>query len=380
MTNMIKKKIYSYVRNIFLIIYFCIVTGCTNSFSYVASNNTLSKNTVFTVANENDPIGVSTVILEGIANLGYQAQMIHAKSIPQRMEPLPTSALGSGFFISRKGMMITNAHVVKGANSIVIQTVNGEHFEAKVVSVDKKNDIAIMQPIELYRAKKWLPLSFYKQNADLGDDIKIVGYPLSDILGQKPRVTEGIISAEVGLMDDPTRFQFSASIQPGSSGSPVLNSHYKVIGIATEKISDLYAIKKTGSIPQNINFAVKADYARMLLSSDEENIIASSSSKVNSLKDAVTSTVLVNVNSGSFSRKPSVSHVSTPESKNVVITYSYLYNWDVFHYTLSRFNMEWIDKSSGKVVANGNFSGASLQSYVDIVQSVINSVANKAGM
>ena len=204
----------------------------------------------------------------------------------------------------------------------------------------------------------------------------IIGFPLSEILGKHPRITEGIVSAKVGIMDDPTRFQVSASIQPGNSGGPILDEHFQVIGIATEKLSDLYAIKRTGSIPQNVNFGVKIDYSKMLFSDDIEKSVDANIPEINSLDDAIAATVLVAVN---VSKIPESISPSEPK-RTIFIQFNYNYYWDVFHNTLSRFNMQWVDGRTGEVIATGNFSGDSLLSYVSIVQGVLKEVFTKAGM
>mgnify|MGYP001010201712 CR=1 FL=1 len=369
------KRLSPIIRQISLFLFVGIMTGCATT-AHVSIDHIATENAIFIVSNDNDPIGVASVISEEISKRGYQVHIVHPRQKTSNQEPLPVAAFGSGFFISEDGMIISNAHVVKGASSIIVRTINDETFKAKILVTDEKNDIAILQPLESQKVTKWLTLSPFRKGANLGEKIRIIGYPLSDLLGKQPRVTEGIISAEVGLLDDPTRFQVSASIQPGNSGGPILNDDYQVVGIATEKLSDLYAVRKTGSIPQNVNFGVKADYARMLFSSGIEKSIAVNAFKVESLKDAVGSTVLVAVNVEDI---PEIAATSS-SNRRVLITYSYNYSWDVFHYTLSRFNMQWVDENSGEILANGNFSGASFLSYVGIVQGVITEVFNKAGM
>ena len=369
------KRLWPLIRKVLLLFSVGTLAGCATT-AHVAVDRASTENATFIISNENDPISVAPVISEEISKRGYQVQILNPRQKTSNQEPAPVAVFGSGFFISEDGIMISNAHVVKGANSIIVRTVDDKKFMAKILVTDEKNDISILQPLESLTVDKWLTLSQYRKGANLGEKIRIIGYPLSNLLGKHPRVTEGIISAEVGLQDDPTRFQVSASIQPGNSGGPVLNEDYQVVGIATEKLSDLYTVRITGSIPQNVNFGVKVDYARMLFNRSIEKSIADNASKTQFLKDAVASTVLVAVNVKDI---PENATISKPK-RNILITYSYNYSWDVFHYTLSRFSMQWVDENSGEVIANGNFSGASFLSYVGIVQGVIKEVFNKSGM
>ena len=92
-----------------------------------------------------------------------------------------------------------------------------------------------------------------------GVAITVIGYPLAFELGDDPRVTDGIVSAQSGYEKDPTRYQISAPIQPGNSGGPVLGPEGSVIGVAVSVLS--------GSDVQNVNFAVKNAYLKLLLES-----------------------------------------------------------------------------------------------------------------
>jgi serine protease Do len=87
-------------------------------------------------------------------------------------------------------------------------------------------------------------------------------------LSSKPKITDGIISSTAGLGDDSRYFQISAPIQPGNSGGPLLDQFGRVIGITTAKLDDSWSIKNTGSIAQNVNFAIKAIVVKAFLNSN----------------------------------------------------------------------------------------------------------------
>ncbi|MBI5327580.1 MAG: trypsin-like peptidase domain-containing protein [Deltaproteobacteria bacterium] len=343
--------------------------------AYVTADHITTKDTTFIVSNKNDPIGVAPIISEELSKLGFSVQAFHSNQKMHEYEPKLTAAFGSGFFISEDGMLISNLHVVKDASDITIKKVDGESFKARVIIADGKNDISILKPLEPIKVSKWARLG-QGGNVKIGDPIKIIGFPLIDLLGRHPRVTEGIVSADVGLMDNPTRFQVSAAIQPGNSGGPILNEKFHVIGIATEKLSDLYTLKKTGTVPQNVNFGIKINYAAALFNDDIRKSMEAKTSDVNSLEDAIEATALIVVND-----------IDTPKSvatlrqnRRILVTYSYNYAWDGFYYTLLRFNMQWIDENSGEIIANGNFSGTSFSSYETIVRNVLKEIFAKAGI
>lgn len=352
-----------------------ILCGCATTV-HVDVENMDKDSTVFIVSNENDAIGVGPVIAEEIRKRGYSVKSIYSNKKESSQKSNPKASFGSGFFISNDGLLISNAHVINDSSQIIIRKTNGEKFAAKVLITDEGNDIAILAPIDQTTTTKWLDIGQFG-NTKIGDPLKIIGYPLSNILGNHPRVTEGIISANAGLMDDPTRFQVSASIQPGNSGGPIINENFQVIGIASEKLSDLYSLKMTGTIPQNVNFGIKIDYAKILFSNHQiDQSVKAKQADISTLEDAINATALIAVNVSDIPEK----FTAAKQQKTIFINFSYNYSWDVFHYTLSRLNIQWIDQETGEVIANGNFSGGSFSSYIGIVENVIQEIFLKTGV
>ena len=103
--------------------------------------------------------------------------------------------------------------------------------------------------------------------AKLGDKVFTIGFPQPDLLGVRPKYSEGVIAALTGLEDDATRMQVSIPIQPGNSGGPVVDTHGHVVGIVAASAAVGIFLKYTGTLPQSVNWAVKADYALPLLAS-----------------------------------------------------------------------------------------------------------------
>jgi hypothetical protein len=100
-----------------------------------------------------------------------------------------------------------------------------------------------------------------------GDAIVALGYPLAGLLATTANVTVGNVSALAGLGDDSRYLQISAPVQPGNSGGPLLDASGHLVGIVTGKLNAALAIRITGDIPQNVNFALKAEVVRTFLDS-----------------------------------------------------------------------------------------------------------------
>jgi serine protease Do len=152
---------------------------------------------------------------------------------PGRRGPRNTSALGSGFVVSEDGFVVTNNHVIEGADEIMVEFPNGAEHAATVIGVDKNIDIALLK-LDVDE-----PLDFVKfansDTARVGDWVMAIGNPL----GQGFSVSAGIISARnrelSGNYDD--YIQTDAAINRGNSGGPLFNMNGQVIGVNTAILS-----------------------------------------------------------------------------------------------------------------------------------------------
>ena len=109
----------------------------------------------------------------------------------------------------------------------------------------------------------------------MGDKVFTIGYPAYWVMGENPKYTEGVVNAISGLKDDPTVFQVSVQIQPGNSGGPLFNSSGEVIGITQASLDPKVAIGAFGTLPQNVNYAIKSSYISNLLPMLPGTMIAS---------------------------------------------------------------------------------------------------------
>jgi serine protease Do len=152
----------------------------------------------------------------------------HGQQAPER--PSARSALGTGFIISADGYVVTNAHVIEGADKVKVRLVDEREFDADIVGRDAKLDLALLK----LKKVEGLPMAAIG-NSDIlrvGEHVLAVGNPF----GLGHTVTLGIVSAkarsiDMGLYDN--YIQTDASINPGNSGGPLFNWKGEVIGINT---------------------------------------------------------------------------------------------------------------------------------------------------
>jgi TPR repeat protein len=161
---------------------------------------------------------------------------------------------GSGFFLTANGYFATNFHVVQNAASIHISTAHESH-QAKLVASDEANDLAILK---LDGKFSCLAIAA-SDSVHLGEPVFTVGFPNPDLQGLAPKLTRGEISSLSGIRDNPSEFQISVPIQPGNSGGPLVTETGIVVGVVVARLHDSNTLEKTGSLPQNVNYAVKSD-------------------------------------------------------------------------------------------------------------------------
>jgi S1-C subfamily serine protease len=171
------------------------------------------------------------------------------------------SSGGSGFIVNRSGDVLTNHHVVDGCRELHIMR-NEKPVVATLVATDPADDLAILRLPEPVGDSA--PLRG-DTPVKPGEAVVVVGFPLQGLLSSEASVTAGIISRLAGPHDDTHQLQITAPVQPGNSGSPLLDASGAVVGIVVAKLNGLRIVKRTGTIPENINFAVNAKYGRALL-------------------------------------------------------------------------------------------------------------------
>ena len=180
-------------------------------------------------------------------------------------KPKYVDVTGTGFAVTKSGYIVTNAHVLEDARRIKVK-IAGSTVNAELVSIDRLNDLALIKVAEVLT-----PISLGANSSiDLGDEIIVAGFPNVELQGTSVKITKGVISSLKGIQDDVRWYQIDASIQPGNSGGPLMNSEYAVVGVVNAKLDDKIALKASGSIPQNVNYSIKLDYLLPLLKAESE--------------------------------------------------------------------------------------------------------------
>ena len=185
---------------------------------------------------------------------------------------------GTGFFITDDGCLLTSYHVVEDAARLAIRTKAGT-FAATLVKADKANDVALLKVIGKFRG---LPVAS-SRGMKLGESVFTIGFPNIELQGFAPKLTKGEISSLTGMQDDPREFQISVPVQPGNSGGPLVNGYGDVVGIVEAQLADINTLKTTGSLPQNVNYAMKSTVLNLLLESLPE--VSAKLTEPNPIKD-----------------------------------------------------------------------------------------------
>lgn len=179
---------------------------------------------------------------------------------PPRTRSREKRSSGSGYFLSDQGHVGTNYHVVEDCSRLEVAGFG----HARVIRQDERNDLAIVQIDDgaVPEFARFRPLPVRR-----GEAVYVLGFPLSDILGDSLTISEGIVSSLTGIGGDVRNFSLSAPVQPGNSGGPVLDSSGLVIGTVVAKLNAIKTLEVAGTLPENVNFAVQGSMMATLMAS-----------------------------------------------------------------------------------------------------------------
>ena len=208
-------------------------TGVSVSGSPMASNGGMSPSQVYAM-NVNSVVAISN---QTTTNVWGQVS--------------ETAASGTGFIISADGYILSNYHVVEGANKLTVITYMGDEYEAKLVGFDKMNDVSILK----VEASGLEPVTIgSSDDLIVGDQVVAIGNPLGELTSS---LTVGYISAKDRTINTDgsliNMMQTDAAINPGNSGGPLFNMKGEVIGITTAKYSGSTG---SGASIEGIGFAI----------------------------------------------------------------------------------------------------------------------------
>ena len=190
----------------------------------------------------------------------YPTSSMYAEAIKNKEQECaqPKEWTGSGFALL-EGYLVTNYHVIENAKSIIVQSgsdVFSNKKTATIIGTDKVNDLALLK-IQGDITTYTLPYSVKTFTSDVGEDVWVLGFPLTSTMGDEIKLTTGVISAKSGYEGDVSMYQISAPIQPGNSGGPVFDGKGNLIGVV--------CAHHLGA--ENVGYAIKSLYLRNLIES-----------------------------------------------------------------------------------------------------------------
>lgn len=180
---------------------------------------------------------------------------------------LEKALVGTAFFVSKQGHLLTNRHVVHDCRQVRLA---GSDKSLKVLPQDEVNDLALLQMTGKPKA-----VAVFRPENDLrqGEGIAAYGYPLQGALAAGGNLSPGVVSALAGLGNNTSQIQITAPVQTGNSGGPVLDSKGQVVGVVVQKLNAVKVAKLTGDVPQNVNFAINESTTRAFLVSNQVQYI-----------------------------------------------------------------------------------------------------------
>ena len=172
---------------------------------------------------------------------------------------------GTGYAINSDGYVLTNYHVIGECGHLKVRR-GPQATDAELIASDATNDLAVikgslpnLQPVHFRQS------THGAKDIRAADTVVVLGFPYAGLLATTPQTTTGTVTALAGIKDDSRFLQISAPIQPGNSGGPLFDRSGNVVGAVVAFLDPIVMAKETGSIPQNINFAIKTGIIREFL-------------------------------------------------------------------------------------------------------------------
>jgi len=163
------------------------------------------------------------------------------------------TGIGTGFFVTDDGKLLTNHHVVEACAGVSVELAAGGSVRGKVLAVDEGRDLALIQgeiaaPATARFANAATPV--------VGQPVATVGYPNQGMAPVRPSITDGDAMGTSGAFAANTQYMINADIRRGNSGGPVLDQSGRVVGIIRAKFDTVKMYKKTGHLVDNVGVAI----------------------------------------------------------------------------------------------------------------------------
>ena len=198
-----------------------------------------------------------------------------------------SGSFGSGFFVTDKGHIITNYHVVNDSNNIKF-LYNDEEVDAKLVASDHQLDLALLKS----KIKNKSYIKFSNKSPQKAQNILVAGFPFGKVISDDLKVTGGIINSLKGGGNDTTRFQLDATVNPGNSGGPIVDKlSGSLVGVAVTKLNKDFTKAAFGVEGENTNYGIKASQVKDFL--EANNLKVSFKKSKFKISDLENSTVFI---------------------------------------------------------------------------------------
>ncbi len=196
----------------------------------------------------------------------YRRELPWERTAPARVRTRAANeparlATGTGFVVATDGTILTAHHVVEGARTIVVTLPDGNQVVAVTPRRLASSDLAVLKVTA--RTPGYLSLGD-SALVEVGQRVWTYGFPVVTLLGLEPKFSDGAVSSLSGVEGASEVFQVTVAIQPGNSGGPLLTEDGRVVGVITSTAAAIPFFRATGSLPQGVNWAVKADPAKQL--------------------------------------------------------------------------------------------------------------------
>jgi serine protease Do len=193
---------------------------------------------------------LEAVIQQTVARFGHLGEL-EAFLPPEPVgvsRPDATNASGTAFYVGPR-LLLTASHVIDSCRSLGL----ADGTKLRVLASNPELDVAALESETASPA--WLSLS-HQPRGRLGERLHAVGYPYYNIAGTSLHLTSGNVSSLADVNDDHRFFSFSAPVQPGNSGGPLIDAAGGVMGLVVSRLSERYIAETTGTLPQNINYGL----------------------------------------------------------------------------------------------------------------------------
>ena len=254
----------------------CAIIGTACGFGGAALYRSSTRQSAVIQQSSREPVAVSVKEVDGQTRMEpaevYAATVNSVVSINTTStsgtnifgQAVETASAGSGFVITQNGYIVTNYHVVKGANSVKVTLYNGETYDATVIGGDSDYDVAVIK----IDATGLTPMTMgNSKDVNVGDTVLAIGNPLGELTFS---MSQGIVSCcDRAINVDGTPFnmiQVDASINPGNSGGPLVNLYGEVVGIVSAKYSSY-----SNTSVEGLGFAIPISDVQAIITDIMEN-------------------------------------------------------------------------------------------------------------